>query len=669
MKTFAIFLILFQFIGFAQVTVQQAYPNLTFSSPVDIQNCGDNRLFVVERAGKIKVFQNISSVTSAITYLDITDRVSSGGEMGLLGLAFHPNYFQNGYIYVNYTVSSPTRATRISRFNVTSNPDSADKNSELILMTFNQPYSNHNGGQLAFGPDAYLYIATGDGGSGGDPQNNSQNKSVLLGKILRIDVDTTAGGLQYGIPPDNPFANNTQGWSKEIFTYGMRNPWRFSFDYETGKIWCADVGQSAREEIDILVNGGNYGWRCYEGNLAYNTSGCGPSTDYIFPIFDYPRSEGYSVTGGFVYRGPGVPELWGKYIYGDYGSKHIWSLVYDGVNPVVNTKIVNNSGIAISTFGIDWNNELYIADLNSGKIWKFTPTATIQAPTNLTLTFFFGGNGIGLNWVDNATNETGYKVERRITGGIFQEIATLGVDAVSYADSSALPNINYEYRVRAFNGSTFSGYSNLASGYFVPVELNSFTAMVHNNSVQLNWQTASELNNHGFEILRSTQNDVWNTIAFIKGKGTITEASDYSFDDDISELLSDSKSKSLSIKYRLNQIDLDGKENLLDFIEVEINKLPGQFTLEQNYPNPFNPSTNISFGLMIDSYVTLKVFDILGREVATLVNEELSAGEYTVELNINNELRTKNYQLTTSIYFYRLTARNFTATKKLMFLK
>src|SRR3989339_1275940 len=302
-----------------QYTLQEAFPNLTFSSPLDLQNAGDgtDRIFVVEQAGKIYVFENNPGATIKNKFLDITDSVSSGGEMGLLGLAFHPNYESNGYFYVNYTKSQPYLRTLIVRFKLSStNPDSADRSSSKILMEITQPYSNHNGGQLAFGPDGYLYIGLGDGGSGGDPHNNAQNKSSWLGKILRIDVDQTQGSINYAIPLNNPFKNNTQGFKEEIYAYGLRNPWRFSFDSPTGRLWCADVGQNAWEEIDLIVKGGNYGWCCYEGNHTYNTTGCN-SNNYINPIWEYGHNSdgGLSITGGFVYRGRNASELSGKYIY------------------------------------------------------------------------------------------------------------------------------------------------------------------------------------------------------------------------------------------------------------------------------------------------------------------------------------------------------------------
>lgn len=362
-------------------SVEEAFPFLTFSNPVDLQSArdGTNRLFVVEQQGKIFVFQNDRNTSTKKVFLDITDRVSWGGEMGLLGLAFHPQFQTNGYFYVNYTANNPRR-TVVSRFRVSStNPDSADKNSELILLTFNQPYSNHNGGCLAFGPDGYLYIATGDGGSAGDPQNNAQNITNLLGKILRIDVDNPQLPLNYGIPSDNPFVDSLNtNIRKEIYAYGLRNPWRFSFDFLTGKIWAADVGQYDWEEINLIEKGGNYGWRCYEGNHPYNLSGC--NGNYIFPIYEYSHIEGISITGGYVYRGNEFPELRGKYIYGDFGTKKIWALQYDGSSNPVNT-LIATSPQAISSFGIDDFNEIYIVGYD-GKIFKLKMVTKVESKSN-----------------------------------------------------------------------------------------------------------------------------------------------------------------------------------------------------------------------------------------------------------------------------------------------
>ncbi|KXK25155.1 MAG: putative glucose sorbosone dehydrogenase [Candidatus Brocadia sinica] len=375
-----------------QYKLQDAFPNLSFDNPLDLQHAGDgtDRLFVVSQSGLILVFENRSNVKAARIFLDIRDKVTAGGELGLLGLAFHPDYEKNGYFYVNYTAPKPLRSI-IARYSVSLvNPNSADKKSEFILFQVNQPYSNHNGGQLAFGPDGYLYIALGDGGSAGDPQNNGQNKSSLLGKILRLDVNCTSDDKNYCIPPDNPFAGNTQSYREEIYAYGLRNPWRFSFDPVTGWLWVGDVGQNLWEEIDIIEKGKNYGWKIMEGNHCYKSSTCNTS-GLTLPIWEYGHDDqgGCSVTGGYVYRGKKLPELYGNYVYGDYCTGRVWALKYNGINPATNALLLKED-INISSLGVDKNNEIYLCDLN-GKIYKLTtntptPTATPTPIPTLSLT-------------------------------------------------------------------------------------------------------------------------------------------------------------------------------------------------------------------------------------------------------------------------------------------
>ncbi len=355
---------------FSQYTLVNAFPSLSFTSPVFLTYAkdGSNRVYVVQQNGFIKVFSNDSSATSSSTFLNVTARIATSGEEGLLGLAFHPNYASNRYFYVYYSQAG-TGSEVVARFtrNI-SNPLIADSNSQLILLTIPHPtYTNHNGGMLFFGLDGYLYFGTGDGGSGGDPNNNAQNVNVLLGKISRIDVDNPSGGNNYGIPPTNPFYNG--GGRGEIYTWGMRNPWRFSQDSVTGQIWCGDVGQDLYEEVDIINNGNNYGWRIMEGFHCYNPpTGCN-QTGLTLPIKEYGHNPECAIQGGYIYRGQRRPELLGRYIYGDYCSGKIWKLYY--VNGVIQEdQFLVNAPSQILSFGIDLHRELYVL-CASGSIYKF----------------------------------------------------------------------------------------------------------------------------------------------------------------------------------------------------------------------------------------------------------------------------------------------------------
>ncbi len=353
-------------------TIQDAFPGLKFKRPLDFQNAGDGsgRVFIVEQGGQIYVIETKPAVKAEL-FLDISNRIdNSGNEMGLLGLAFHPSFKENGLFFVNYTNST---STVISKFKTDpSNPNRADPLSEEIILTFTQPYSNHNGGQLAFGPnDGYLYIGVGDGGSGGDPNGNGQNCSTLLGKILRIDINKKDPGLNYGIPPDNPFVNNSQGKREEIYAYGLRNPWRFSFDPQSGRLWAADVGQDRVEEIDLIDKGKNYGWNIMEGSLCYNPpSGCNTS-GLELPVYEYQHPLGDAITGGYLYSGQKLPVLYGAYIYADYGTGLIWGLWYQEGNKPQNFTLANTK-LNISSFGIDEDNELYLTSFD-GKIYNLKP--------------------------------------------------------------------------------------------------------------------------------------------------------------------------------------------------------------------------------------------------------------------------------------------------------
>lgn len=349
-------------ICFSQTVALESF-GTGFSSPVEITHAGDTRLFVVERGGAIKIL-NANGTVNPTPFLNLSGIISSGGERGLLGLAFHPNYSTNGFFYVNYTNTAGN--TVISRYSVNSgNPNVANASSASILLTITQPYSNHNGGSVKFGPDGYLYIGMGDGGSGGDPENRAQNINELLGKMLRIDVNN---GTPYGIPANNPYVGIAG--ADEIWAIGVRNPWKFSFNRSNGDLWIADVGQNNFEEINKVSStqaGLNYGWRCYEGNAAYNATGCAAQSTMTFPLAVTTHSAGNcSITGGYVYTGTTYPNFQNKYFFTDYCASKI-GMVDNSGNI---TYSANFSGNSFVTFGEDNNGELYVGSINNGTIYK-----------------------------------------------------------------------------------------------------------------------------------------------------------------------------------------------------------------------------------------------------------------------------------------------------------
>ena len=344
------------------------------TDPIGITNAGDGsgRLFVNERAGRIVVINRDGSLRPQ-PFVDLSDRILAGGERGLLGVAFHPDFKDNGRVFVHYSRAGDG-ATVVSELEASANHQTADESSERVLLTVTQPFSNHNGGQLAFGPDGYLYLGLGDGGSAGDPFGNGQNPDVLLGKILRLDVDGPRSGRRaYGLPPDNAFGAegpNPGKGAPEIWAFGLRNPWRFSFD-ENGDLYIGDVGQGNYEEIDRqpanAKAGRNYGWNETEGFHCY-TDGCDRS-QFVDPIAEYPHvgSPDCSVTGGFVYRGEAQPRLRGVYLFGDYCSGKVWTLQVDEKR--YEPQLVLKSDLNISSFGEGEDGEIYVADISRGEIY------------------------------------------------------------------------------------------------------------------------------------------------------------------------------------------------------------------------------------------------------------------------------------------------------------
>ncbi len=362
--------------------VTRAFPELRLRRPVVIANAADgsNRLFIASEQGVIHVLPNDQEIKETTTFLDIEKKVTyidKQNEEGFLGFAFHPKYKDNGEFFVYYTTKDAPQTSVVSRFRVSKdNPNVADPNSEEELMRIKQPFWNHNGGTLAFGPDGYLYIALGDGGKADDPFRNGQNLKTLLGSILRIDIDNKGKDTPYAIPKDNPFVKH-QYARAEIYAYGLRNPWRLSFDRETGTGWIADVGQNLWEEINILQSGGNYGWNLREAAHKFGPEGSEARDDLIDPIWEYYHNVGKSITGWRVYRGKKLPGLVGYYLYGDYVTGKYWALKYDSEKKkaVANRPIHAASGgskdsIPVITFGEDEQGEVYFGDA-FGRLFMF----------------------------------------------------------------------------------------------------------------------------------------------------------------------------------------------------------------------------------------------------------------------------------------------------------
>ncbi len=437
------------------------------NQPVDIASAGDERLFIVEREGRIRILERDGTILPD-PFLDITGDVRSATQdQGLLSLAFHPDYATNGFFYLNYT--NPNGDTYIARYSVSnSNPNIANPDSRFIIYTVSQPYTNHNGGDINFGPDGYLYIALGDGGSGGDPGNRAQNMELALGKMLRIDVDT---GVLYGIPADNPYAQPGQMGLDEIWASGLRQPWKFSFDSETGDMWIADIGQDGWEEINFQsaasAGGENYGWRCYEGLESYNPSGCTADVaDFTYPIHVYANNEndaGCSVTGGFVYRGAAFESLQGLYIYADYCTGKFWSLEpAPGINwlnkPLGDFNPSNN----FRSFGEDDRKELYVAGTLTGIIYRLVdPTAL---PIDL-ISFEaenIDNKEVALKWLTaTEINSDYFDIQRSLDGVSFADIGKVSAagnstveQAYDFTDEDpAFGEIYYRLRQVDFDGS------------------------------------------------------------------------------------------------------------------------------------------------------------------------------------------------------------------------
>ena len=358
------------------VTLEDAFPSLSFNQPLLLLQppADSSTWFVVERTGVVRTFANDPGVGTSTVFVDLSGSIDSGpGEAGLLGMAFHPDYANNRQVYLSFTVTGAPLISRIDRFTSNDGGLTLDPATQITILSLNQDFGNHNGGNLAFGPDGYLYIGFGDGGSGGDPNNRGQTTNNLLGTIIRIDIDS---GVPYAIPADNPFAANPpcpQGSGAaacpEIFAFGLRNPWRWSFDSVTGDLFVGDVGQNSFEEIDRVTNGNNYGWNIREGANCFNANAC-VTAGLIDPIHEYGRSEGTSVTGGYVYRGTNIPSLTGFYVFADFTTGRIWS-IDSSAQSLVDSDLLIDSSLNIASFGQANSGELYVVNFG-GTLHRIT---------------------------------------------------------------------------------------------------------------------------------------------------------------------------------------------------------------------------------------------------------------------------------------------------------
>jgi|JI7StandDraft_1071085.scaffolds.fasta_scaffold17336_2 glucose/arabinose dehydrogenase len=464
------------FLAFLVVCLQvQAQPEISynvvtngFTAPVDIVNAGDTRLFVVEQAGKVKIWDGTNTI--ATPFLDITSITNFSGEMGLLSLAFHPNYANNRYFFVYYNTANGN--INLARYRTKeTNAQEADPTSGVVLMSIPKPFTNHNGGKLNFGIDGFLYFGIGDGGSGGDPNNYSQNGSSYLGKMLRINVDSFSTPPYYTIPPNNPYIA-TQTFKEEIIAMGLRNPWRWSFDRQTGDMWIADVGQGALEEVNFTpsteLNNNNYGWRCYEGTQPYNTSSCSIISSYKMPIFEYGHNNatgGYSITGGYVYRGTEYPSLQGYYITSDYISKNNWLIKSNGSGGWLSYQTTNKAPTNIVGFGESNNGTLYAVGAN-GSLYKIIAVN----PLPIKLQNFSGkliANKHQLSWTV-LEQELGdaFVIEQSKNGVNFSEIGKVFVSEekafASYSFTSlASTNAAIFYRIKVIGKDGKFSYSSI----------------------------------------------------------------------------------------------------------------------------------------------------------------------------------------------------------------
>ena len=488
----SLFVLAFTYSTFSQPAGMRYTPVISsLQNPVEIVSPNDDthRLFVVEKQGAIKVYNQAYEYLADFLRVD---GITSSGERGLLSMAFHPSYKTNGIFFVYYTNSQGS--IEVASYKVSNDMNIANPASKKVIITILHPgAANHNGGRLSFGTDGYLYFGTGDGGGGGDPNNNAQNGTSLLGKMLRINVDIPNPPLNYSIPDDNPFINNP-AIADEIWAFGLRNPWRWSFDRLTGDMWIADVGQGAREEINVAKAGNtkglNYGWRCYEGTRAYNLSNCAAADQYVSPVFEYPHNQttgGYAVTGGFVYRGLEYPGFYGYYIFVDYQSRNHW-VIKDSSDSWQAIKLNGLTPMSISGFGEAQDGTIYACSLSLGIVYKLEPlTGVIFQILNFTATA--SNNIIDLNWSAVEQELQYYEVERSLDSLNFELVGTLPAQNLTTVNNYRFTDFASDskifYRLRSVNKDGRWDYSSTITVFNRPGEQFIFPTTITNNIISI----------------------------------------------------------------------------------------------------------------------------------------------------------------------------------------
>jgi glucose/arabinose dehydrogenase len=674
-----------------------------FSAPVDLVHAGDERLFVVEKSGAIKIIQPDGSVNAA-PFIDLDPIVNSGAnERGLLGLAFHPDYTENGFFYVNYTANGGG-ATVISRFSVSDNPDIGDPDSESMVISIEQPFSNHNGGGVKFGPDGFLYIGTGDGGAGGDPQDFGQNGMSLLGKMLRLDIDS---GIPYVVPEDNPFVD-VEDIRDEIWATGLRNPWRYSFDSETGDLWIGDVGQNRFEEIDFQSasskGGENYGWRCYEGSSDFNQSNCNLDQDFTFPVFEYANDEyvdGCSVTGGLVYRGSDYPSLYGDYIFVDFCSGQFWATTQQPCGRFDTREIFRGSFQDYSAFGEDINKEIYVVALSSGEVLRVVSDCNLDINVNTTniscesaqsgtvsISANSPGDVVAVAWSDGNTD----LVRENLDAGTYEFEVSDGVCAitrcVTIEDES--PDFNCQIaitQVATCPGSQAGGGQIFLQDDFINacnVEDEVITINIYNQDTLLDVYTLSDTiliqfiasTTYGFQLVTADcESEITDflvvsaleldstTIEFIDGilvADPVENATLYLWYLD-GELVTQTMENTLEINQGgfysvvVQNIGCVGPPSPELFVNlVNTKDLKNVFSYNI-FPNPFSEIININMNLDRSEWVSYKVVDLAGKVMLT---GKLESDE--IDLSISS------LTWEAGLYFIEMESESFYFTEKLL---